>query len=185
MYIVLGKISEERKDRAYRLFNYETQEVKLFIRDEIMKILDHKVEITGLQIGYNSYGKINIRKNFHFMWKEGIPELKGDGNVEKEDRQLKMIIGTNGYKTCKNYVLINPLGEITVYSEEEVKQRIKEGERIVGLKLSSANVVMTYIKKDLSDTWLERLGFIKEDGLWQRPATSTTESITENKPLEQ
>lgn len=163
MNIIIGKIAEDGKDRAYMLYSVEEQKRMIITRDAVKNAMIDGMKIVGFELRQNYYGAYGLHKTKSYIWKK-MPELNGKGKAKTEaDEAVEIFIGTNGFKEVKVYVTINASGIIRVYSKDNFIRRMETDEyTIIGaaIKLDSdQKEIRQDIKNMLTDTWMERLGF--------------------------
>jgi len=168
MYIITGKITENKRDRAYTVFGIKEQKSGLLTRQEVKKMMISGEEVLGLNVNLNFNDGYNVHKNRSFLWKR-IPEINGKCEPEDpKDKETQILVGTNGFKEARHFITVNSLGEIKVYSLDEVRQEIDKG-HIVGAVNTANKKVIIQIKNELSDEWLQNLGYVKDkNSNWQK-----------------
>lgn len=173
MNIIVGKITEDSKDRAYMLFSVKEQKRRIMTREAVREALIKGEKILGFELNCNTYGRYNLRKSKSYIWKN-MPELNGKGQPETDaDGAVEIFIGTNGFKEVKVYVTVNSNGDIRIYSRDNFISRIeKAGDTVIGAGLQDtedSKELNLYIKNMLTDTWMEQLGFKRdEDFNWTK-----------------
>lgn len=168
MYIVVGKITENRRDKAYAVFGIREKKVCIITRKEVKRMLNADYDFFGMELRVNNNCGYNIHKNRSYYWKR-IPEITGKGEPEKEeDKDIKILIGTNGYKEVRHYIVVSPAGKIELLTKEAIKQEIKK-DNIIGATYSEDDRILAYINNEISDEWLEELGYEKdEEMMWHK-----------------
>ena len=168
MYIVTGKITEEGKEKAYSVFGIKEQKTCLVTKKELKQMVKNNADVCGYDI-LNSAGikTKTFKKTKKFLW-DRIPELTGRLQVENEkDKNLQILVGTNGFKEIKHYITVKPSGEIYVYSENKLKAEIRKN-NIIGAVIDTNNRLMLYIHNEINDFWIMKLGYKRdEDGFWE------------------
>lgn len=169
MYFITGKITENEKELAYGLYDTNTQRAMIMSKKATRQLVSAENEVLGFERFFNvSQGKVYVRKNKEFMWK-GLPELNGKGEPENvEDKKMQVLIGSNGFKEVKSYITVNSVGEVRIYTKADMKKELIEG-NIIGAALASNEQVMTYVNEEISDEWILKLGYKRNEiGLWAK-----------------
>lgn len=162
MYIIVGKITEDRREMAYKVFDYDTCITRIVTKQELKDKLMQGERIIGFDLSTNQIGNVGLRKNNSFLWKN-IVELEGNGEVQSEkDNKTEILIGTVGYRDYKNYVFVNPSGKISVYAERVLRTMLPD-DRLIGVKISEDKKLSCYKKIDLTEGFLKNLGYKKEE----------------------
>lgn len=169
MYIVLGKITENGRDKAYTVYGINEQKACFLPRKEVKNMLINEKKFYGLEMNLNAYGNDNVHKTKTSIFWNRIPEMNGKCEPEDpKDKDLKVVLGTNGYKEVRHFITANTLGQITIYNKEEIQEEIRKN-NIIGAINAEDGRVLVYIKNELSDKWVENLGYEKDkDAMWHK-----------------
>lgn len=163
MYIITGKITEEGKDVGYSVYGLNEQRSCILTKKEVRNMLINKQTVFGMSIGEHfSSTRYTFKKCKPYLWAK-LPEINGKGEPEREeDKDLQVMLGSNGFKELKVFVTVNTLGEISVYDEEGLKEQIHNG-NIAGAVIDKRGKVINYINFDITDQWLMNLGYRRND----------------------
>lgn len=177
MYIITGKITENGRDRAYTVYGIKEQRACFMSRKDVKSMLIRDEKFYGLEMNVNAYGNDNIHKTKTSIFWSRIPEMNGKCEPENpKDKDLKVLIGTNGYKEVRHFITANTLGQVFIYNKEEIQEEIRKG-NIIGAINADDGRVIVYIKNELSDKWVANLGYERdENSMWRKKAEPTSET---------
>ena len=165
MYFITGSIYENGKLAAYGLYNVKEKKAIIMSKRSVKESVLAGEEVVGFVRYENTINGLGyVRKHRGYMWKN-LPELNGKGVPEQEEYiHNKVLIGTNGFKEVRQFVTVNSIGEIKVYSAKDFKEELKN-DRITGAVLAEDGRILSKVRNEISDQWLKDSGFKRDDDL--------------------
>ena len=175
---IIGKITEGKRDSAYKMFDYQTKKSKVYLRKEVKNILNNGFRIEGFDLAVGNAGEYILKRKNTQLWKSML-QLDGKGMPEKEeDKDKIMLIGVNGFKQYKTYIGVDQLDNLYLYSIKEAADAVRDEKLIRGI-LCKDNRFIPCCTIHLTDTWMEDAGFIKdvkqEEKIWVKKEDTKTE----------
>ena len=66
---IIGKITEGKRDSAYKLYDYQTKRSKVYLRKEIKSILNNQYKIEGFDLALGNAGEYILKRKNTQLWK--------------------------------------------------------------------------------------------------------------------
>lgn len=175
---IIGKITEGKRDSAYKLYDYQTKRSKVYLRKEIKSILNNQYKIEGFDLALGNAGEYILKRKNTQLWKS-LLQLDGKGMPEnKADKDKVTLIGVNGFKQFKTYIGVDQIDNLYLYTIKEAAEAVKKGELLRGI-VCKDNRFIPYCTIQLTDTWMEEAGFEKdisqEEKIWVKKGNKKPE----------
>ena len=168
MFYITGMVVENARTVAYSLYDVDSKKSIIVSSKSVKRMLKDEEEIVGFALYTDYRGKKYVRKNKRYMWRN-LPEINGKGIPEKEeDKDILILIGSNGFKEVKQFVLVNSVGEMVICNMKELQERIKSN-KIVGAVVNSLDRILFGNELELDDKWIEEAGFERDcNDMWKK-----------------
>ena len=119
---IIGRILEENKVVAYKLYNPTNKESRVYSKGDINKAAQKGINIVGLHV--TQTGRVAETKDIFNVSKSDL--LDGDGNpIDKPNTQA--VISVIGFSNKKQYRLVNSKGEESLVKQNELEDLIDQG----------------------------------------------------------
>jgi len=130
--IVLSKImhSPNRVDK-FVMFNYETRKIELRTPSDLSSLIDAGHNIIGLRKG----GVISVTPMAYFRNIAKIGEENLGGGTESKADESYTIVCQRLSKNNREYEVSDRIGNLEIWSREELNEKIKEHHHVNGAKI--------------------------------------------------